>query len=194
MKKLCTKIIMLVALVASVSMMPTVYAQTTGTDVYLTLTGGNITIGATGSVNMGTLTVSSSSTTVDRQFTAAGDEYFWVEDLLGADAGYYTTIQATDLVHQTNASLLIPAANVSLKVDPLTVTTMAGSTNAGVTLPAGLVNYTSLGTAVTFVERAAGANFGVVGKYGILPWVEILIPAFQAVGTYQGTLVFTLFS
>lgn len=74
---------------------------TTGTDVLLTLTGGTITIGATGQVDLGTFTVGSADIDVDRQFQASGDEYFYVEDLLGDDAGYDTTIQASNLDHTT---------------------------------------------------------------------------------------------
>lgn len=77
--------------------------------------------------------------------------------------------------------------------------------NTGTTLIAGVANlrvqtaismsgtYLSLDTARTLIKRDAGANAGVLGHYGTLPRMQILIPAFQAVGYYTGTLVYTLY-
>jgi len=77
--------------------------------------------------------------------------------------------------------------------------------NTGTTLIAGIANlrvqtaismsgtYLSLDTARTLIKRDSGANFGVLGHYGTLPQMQILIPAFQAVGYYTGTLVYTLY-
>ena len=95
-----------------------VEASATGatTQVYLTIDPGDICIEATGSVDFGTYTISSSYQTVSTGFSGTGDEYFVVDDLKGADSGYYTTIQVTDL-SGTTASGVIDASNISMKVD-----------------------------------------------------------------------------
>jgi len=77
--------------------------------------------------------------------------------------------------------------------------------NTGTTLIAGTANlrvqtaismsgtYLSLDSARTLIKRDTAANLGVLGHYGTLPHMQILIPAFQAVGYYTGTLVYTLY-
>ena len=87
----------------------------------------------------------------------------------------------------------IPAANVSVRVPNTTVTLMAGSANAGVVLPAGLTTFTALNSAVTFLNRVDGTNNGLIGKYGKIPEMQVVIPAYQSVGTYTATLVYTLY-
>ena len=87
----------------------------------------------------------------------------------------------------------IPAANVSLKVPSTTVTTMAGTTNTNVNIPAGLLSFTALNSPVTFIRRVLGTNNGVIGKYGTLPEMQVVIPAYQSVGSYVATLVYTIY-
>lgn len=156
--------------------------------VQVEILAGDICIGTTGAFDFGQYTVSSSSQNQTWVFT---DE-FWVEDLKGADTGYYTTVQLSgDMVGPGTAT--IPAANVSMKVDSTTVTTMAGSTNTGVVVDSWLLSFTALNSAVTFIERVDGTNNGLIGMYGTIPEMQIVIPAYQSVGTYTATLVYTLY-
>lgn len=149
---------------------------------------GDICIGTTGSFDFGQYTVSSTSQTQTGVFT---DE-FWVEDLKGSDTGYYTTLQLSGNMTGPWAAF-IPATNVSFRVANTTVTLMAWSANAGVTIPAGLTTFTALNSAVTFIERVDGANDGLIGKYGKIPEMEVVIPAYQSVGTYTATMVYTIY-
>jgi hypothetical protein len=151
----------------------------------------------TGSLDLGTFTVSSSSQTVEGDFTAATDEeYFWVEDLKGVDVGWYTTLQASAM---SGANGTIPAANISLKVDPATVSLLAGTANARVELASAWASYRVADTPLVFIERdtgnaePAGPNNGVIGWYGVLPSVQVVIPAYQSVGAYTSVLTYTLF-
>ncbi len=164
---------------------------TENTTVQVTIDPGDICIGSTGSFDFGTYTVSSSSQTVAGAFT---DE-FWVEDLKGADVGYYTTLQlAADLSGPGGAT--IPRANVSAKtatVGSAGITTMAGTANTRVVVDAGMAAYQTLDSARTYIKRDTLANDGVVGKYGALPQLQVVIPAYQAVGVYTATLVYTLY-
>lgn len=161
------------------------------TTVQVTIDPGDICIGSTGSFDFGTYTVASSAQTVTGAFT---DE-FWVEDLKGADSGYYTTLQlAADLSGPGGAT--ISSANVSVKTantGSAGVTTMAGSSNTNVVVDAGMSSYQSLDSARTYIKRDTAANNGVIGKYGALPQMQVVIPAYQSVGVYTATLVYTLY-
>ena len=57
-----------------------------------------------------------------------------------------------------------------------------------------MIAYQTLNTPRRLIERVNGANFGLVGKYGVSPQMQMVIPAYQAVGTYSGTLVYTLYN
>lgn len=143
---LVTGVASVLASVASVS------AQST-TDVYLSISGGAVSIGVTGSLDLGTFTVSDASQTVEGQFTASNNQqYFWVNDLKGADAGWYTTVQVSDM---TSTNGTIPAANISMKADPASLTKLAGKDNARVEMPSAWSAYRPANAALTFIERSA---------------------------------------
>ncbi len=149
---------------------------------------GDICIGTTGSFDFGQYTVSATAQAQTGLFT---DE-FWVEDLKGSNTGYYTTLQLSgNMVGPGIAS--IPAANVSVSVANTTVSLMAWSANAGVVLPAWLTTPTALNSPVTFLERQDGVNNGLIGMYGKIPSLHVLIPGYQSVGSYTATLVYTLY-
>ena len=72
------------------------------------------------------------------------------------------------------------------------ITLLAGTTNARVIVNAGMANYQTLEAPKNLIQRDNAPNFGVIGKYGVLPQMQVVIPAYQSVGQYTGTLVFTL--
>lgn len=162
---------------------------TTGTDLFLTLTGWGVTINGPASINFGTLAVSSSVQTVEANLSSP--DYLYVDDLNGYDAGYYTTLQSTAL---TTTGFTIPAANVALKVDPLTISLLAGSANPLVTFgPSIATTYLAIDSPVVFIRRDTAANTGTVWQYGALPSLEITIPAYASRGLYTGELLYTLY-
>jgi hypothetical protein len=149
-------------------------------------------IGSTGDFNFGSFTASSSSQTVSGSFVGSGG-YFTVDDLRGADVGYYTTVQLNaDLVGPGTATML--RTNVFMKTPSATTTLLAGTANAGVMVDAGMSAFQSLETPRQLIKRNTGTNNGVIGQYGTLPQMQLIIPAYQAVGTYSGTLTYTLYS
>jgi hypothetical protein len=149
-------------------------------------------IGTTGDFNFGSFTASSSAQTVSGAFVGSGG-YFYVDDLKGADAGYYTTVQlAADLAGPGTSTML--RTNVFMKTPSLTTTLLAGTANAGVVVDAGMAAFQSLDTPRQLIKRGNGANNGIIGQYGVLPQMQLIIPAYQAVGTYTGTLTYTLYS
>ncbi len=181
-----TKTLLVGAFLFAASMLAVTKAQVS-TDVYLSILWGNVTIGQTGSLDFGTLTVASTETTLQKQFTGAS--YFWVEDMKGADSGYYTTLQVTDL---TGTNGTISAANVSTKVDSTSTELITGTANSNVVVSSTLLNYTPLNSAITFIKRDNAANAGKLGKYAAYPWLEIKVPAYQSVGSYHATVTYTL--
>ncbi|USN54496.1 MAG: hypothetical protein H6765_08270 [Candidatus Peribacteria bacterium] len=158
------------------------------TQVQVELLEGTISIYATGNFDFGSYTVSTSNQTVTGAFT----DYFSVEDLKGADSGYYTTLQMSgDLAGPGGAT--IPDANVSASVASTGVVTITGGVNPRVEVAAGLLSFSALDSATTFIKRDTAANFGVIGHYGTLPTFQVVIPAYQPVGLYTGTVVYTLY-
>lgn len=160
----------------------------TNTTVTVTINPGDICIGNDGAFDFGNYTVSTTAQTVNGNFANP----FWVEDLRWEDAGYYTTVQMSgDLAGPGSSN--IPAANVSMQANG-GITTMAGSTNANVVVDSVIAGaYQTLDSARTLIKRDNAANFGLIGQYGTTPSMQLVIPAFQSVGTYTGALVYTLY-
>lgn len=160
------------------------------TEVSVEVIAGDICIWTTWSLDLGQITSSATATTVNGTFA---DE-FWVEDLKGADSGYYTTLQLSgDLVDGAGNS--ISASNVSVQtatVGSAGITLMNGGANTRVEVDAGMASYATLDSARTFIKRDNAANSGIVGQYGAFPQIQINVPAYQAVGTYTATLCYTL--
>lgn len=151
---------------------------------------GDICIGTTGTFDFGSYTASATAQTV----TGAFVDELWVEDLNGGDAGYTTTLQLSGDLTSTNGDT-IPTSAVSVKTDATGaggVTTMAGSANTRVEVDAGMAAFQTLDSARTYIKRDTAANFGLVGQYGALPELQVVIPAYTPVGTYSTTLVYTL--
>ncbi|USN57412.1 MAG: hypothetical protein H6766_03050 [Candidatus Peribacteria bacterium] len=195
MKK--TNLVALIATgVGAVAVLTSLGSAAKTTDVYLTISGGQVSIGVTGNLDLGTFTVSDVDQTVEGQYAAAtNEEYFWVKDLKGADTGWYTTVQVSDMI---GANGTIPAANISLKVDPATVTKLSGKVNSLIEIASTWSTYQVASSPLTFIERstggaqAAGPNGGKLSMYGVLPWVQVVIPAYQEVGSYTSTITYTL--
>jgi hypothetical protein len=87
----------------------------------------------------------------------------------------------------------IPAANISLKVDPVAVSLLNGNANPLVVLDAVWSAYRAANAPLTFTKRDPGPNAGVIGWYGVLPSVQVVIPAYQAIGNYTSVITYTLF-
>ncbi len=164
----------------------------TNTTVSITVNPGDICIGSTWSFDFGSYTVASSSQTVNGVFSSP----FYVEDLNGSNSGYYTTVQISGALQWPNTNT-IPAANISIKTSSIGnagITTMAWSSNNNVVIHAGMATYQTLNTPRILIERINGANFGTIWQYGVIPEMQLMIPAYQAVGNYNGTLVYTIYN
>lgn len=160
----------------------------TTTTVSVTVTWGNLCIGSSGTFNFGTYTVSSSSQTVTGAFTTG---YFFVDDLKGANSGYYTTVQMSGNLVGTGWEV-ISGQNVYMQTASTGVTLLAWRANSRVYVHTGMLTYQALNVARQLIKRDTANNQGILGMYGTLPLMQLVIPAYQGVGTYVGTLVYTL--
>lgn len=167
------------------------FAAATGkvtTDVQVDILPGDVAIGATGTIDLGDYTISSSLQTVSGDFTSA----FFVDDLKGADSGYYTTLQLSgNLIGPGIAT--ISSGNVYFISTGTASDLITGTANTNVNMPASVTAYQSLDQARTYLKRDTAANSGIVGKYGNTPKLRIDIPAYSAVGSYTATLCYTLY-
>lgn len=156
----------------------------TSSNVTVTVTEGDICIGSDGALDLGSHSVSTSAQVVSWTFA----DYFWVEDMKGNNTGYYTTLQMSGALDGPWTET-IAASNVAVKSDG-NITTLSGSNNSNVTVD--ISTFTTLDNAVTYIKRDNGTNNGLIGKYGNKPELQLTIPAFQSVGQYTGTIVYTL--
>ena len=161
---------------------------TQGTCAEVEIRGGTVQIAAPGTISFGEYTVSGTDQTLEVDTKAPG--YFTVEDLKGAAAGYYTTLSVTDL---SAGSKTIAATNLKLKVTNGTVHTLGGPGDANVKVPAKTQDYIEFPSSspATLLERSADSK-GLLGKYGVLPSFQLTIPAYQTLGSYTGTMTYTL--
>lgn len=189
------RILSIVSVLSSISLLglPFVHAQTSLQDesvpVYVEITAGNISIGIEDDyIDFGQWPTSVSNHVETANFS----DHFWVQDMKGADAGYYTTVQLSGNL-QWPGNEFIPAANLEMRVvgDPAT---LDWSPNTRVQTDTGIKgNWVSMETARDFIRRDNATNHGVIGRYGVKPEMRLDIPWFQSVGNYTGTLVYTLY-
>ena len=190
MTKLLNKVLVLGFVLAAGMVSSFVDASATGanTTVQVEILPGDICIAATGSFDFGDYTVTSAIQTVTGAFT----DFFTVDDLKGTDSGYYTTLQLSGNLAGSGTNS-ISSGNVYAQVGSTGTTLLSGQANANVQVATGMLSFSALNNAVTFIKRDTATNNGVVGKYGALPTLRVDIPAYQAVGTYTATLVYTLY-
>lgn len=166
----------------------------TTTTVTVTIEWGDICIWSEDTFNFGTFTASGQNQVTSWQFTQ--DRY--VDDQKGSNSGYYTTVQISDLV-DSSTSQSIPAINVALMSSFSVSSTVGtvpllGSVNTRVYTSNDVLNTpASLDQPREFINRDAAANSWVLGKYGEKPYLQLTIPAYTSVGTYQGTITYTLY-
>ncbi|MDD3262834.1 MAG: Ig-like domain-containing protein [Candidatus Absconditabacteria bacterium] len=121
---------------------------------------------------------------VEQEFS----DYFRIEDPIGANNGYYTTIAISDLSGQYQS---ISKNTIAMKSTDIIV--LSGTTNPRVEINSNLSNYQSIGEPITYIKRDTASNFGVKGKYGNKPWLKFDIPAYVRIDEYKATLTYTLY-
>lgn len=107
------------------------------TQAEVEIRAGNLTITAPKTVDFGNASVSKTKQTLE--VTLTDPNYFTVEDLKGAKAGYYTTISVTDLTDGNKK--VIAAENLSVQVPKGKVHKLAGYADANVVVPKDTQSY-----------------------------------------------------
>ncbi len=167
----------------------------TTTDVQVTLTGWDICIGSDTGFNFGTFTVSTQAQTTSGVFSGN----FYVDDQKGSNSGYYTTVQIANLVNGSNT---IPANAVSFRsssvsANDIGLSPLSGGAlaiNSRVKVSGDVLNTWGLiDTPKEYIMRNNAANFGIIGRYGEKPFLQLIIPAYTPVGNYHGNLTYTLY-
>lgn len=164
----------------------------TTTLVEVEILPGNLCIGSTWSFDFGNYTVSNSAQTV----SGTVSDPFYVDDLRWSNSWYYTTVQLSWDLLQSWWSGSIPAANLFMKTAAVGsggITTITGYVNPRVEIEWWMIAFQSLDVARELIIRDPALNFGLVGMYGVLPELQLIIPPYQAVGTYTATLYYTLY-
>ena len=163
----------------------------TPTTLNVTINPGQLCIASENSLSFWSINMSTTQQNANATF---GWSWFYVDDLKWADQGYYTTVQMSGALSNWNQT--IPAANVAMKTTSVWsagVTTQAWTSNSRVIINSAMANFQSLDQARRLIERTNWANYWVVGRYWVLPQMQLTIPAYQAVGSYTWTLVYTLY-
>lgn len=189
-KTLKTTIVAMAILAFGFVLMNTSNAQES-TDVYLEVTEWTLTITASGSINLWSVTSPLVDTDLSGQFSTNS---FYVTDYKGSMSGYYTTIQVTDLTGNIGWTVYtIPASNIGFKSNTTNPILMTGVANPDVTLGSITTTYTAIDSPITYFERNNGTIWGILSQYGDTPWIKVTVPAFQAATTYHGVITFTLY-
>ncbi len=187
MKTLKTTIVAMAILAMGLFLMNTNAQQST--DVNLEVTQGNLSITASGAIDLGSVMSPTVNTDLTGDFSTNS---FYVTDYKGDVQGYRTTIQVTDLTGDISGTeYTIPAANVEFKAGAADPVLMDGTPNAEVTL-ALTTTYTPIGGVVNYFMRGNTTIGGVLSQYGDTPSIKVTVPAFQAATTYHGVITYTL--
>jgi len=112
-----------------------------------------------------------------------------VIDEVGADTGYYTTIEIS--VMENGSGDTIPYTAIAIRAFD-DIITLGGTTNPRV-YSAITGTYQYFTSPLTFIRRDTEANDGVKGTYGLHTVRKVDIPALQNVGEYTGVITYTLY-
>lgn len=188
-KSLWVKLLAILSLWVLTTSMVLQSVNAADTTVTFSIAAGTITYGWPAALTFSTpLPASFTAQSINENFTW-GAQYFWVQDLLGNNSWYATTLQMSwHLVAEGN---IISWSNVSFQA-VWGVTTLSGTENPRVVLDAGTAWYQALSSARTYIKRDAAVNSGVIGYYGSHVNIKIDVPAWQAAGSYAGTMIYTL--
>ncbi|MFA5747896.1 MAG: right-handed parallel beta-helix repeat-containing protein, partial [Candidatus Absconditabacterales bacterium] len=153
---------------------------------YAEPTPGTLTISSPLDFNLGSINSSNTTGTISGQF----NDYFQIEDLLGSNTGYYTTIQTTDL---SGSEYFISANLIQLK-GSISPTKIEGEENSNVIISDDLLDkYMGIVNPIIYIKREKGENNGITGIYGDLPRLKIEVPPYQIIDNYNGNLIFTIY-
>jgi hypothetical protein len=125
---------------------------------------------------------------VDQERSYQFDD-FQVQDPIGSNSGYYTTLQMSNLNGPN--SQIIPNTQIQWKADPVTLIT--GTANSSVVLWSTMWTYHLATATDTFIKRDTAPNSNRTWTYGSKLWLKVNIPAYTRPGSYTGSITYTLY-
>ncbi len=114
-----------------------------------------------------------------------------VEDLKGADSGYYTTIAVANMLHKFVTWEVLYNTNFERKAD--SVVLLTGNTNSNVVVGSIWSGYTVASGTNTFIRRDPGSNTNKTGGYASKLRFKANIPAYSYPGFYYWNFTYTLY-
>lgn len=154
-----------------------------GTELVLDIAWWWLTIGAPANYSFGSVSASVTDQEVTGQFT----DYLWVEDMEAWYSGYFTTVQC-DGLHWSFGNIL-----TGIYMKRSSMTTILWINNPRVHIQNVFSDYYSINQPVVYFYRDPALNYGVITKYGDMPFVKIVIPWGSAPWSYLWTITFTLY-
>lgn len=145
---------------------------------------GDYCIAWPSSISFPQITTDSSAQT---WFTSSSG-YFELIDSSGADSGYYTTLQITNLSGSSETIL-----NSWIARQSTGITLLSGTANTGVVLWSAFASYSVATWTVTFIKRDPAANSWKIWTYGAILDLRLSLPAYIKPDTYTGTITYTLY-
>ena len=150
---------------------------------------GNICIWTDSSFSFGTYTVSASAQTLTGSFTG----YFYVDDLKSSESGYYTTVQMSGHLVGTWWAV-ISWSNVYMRTTSTWITLLAWMTgDHKVSVDNNMLSFQSLDVPRQLIVKGTWATDLIVAKYGTIPEMQLIVPAYQPVWIYTAILIYTLY-
>jgi cysteine-rich repeat protein len=119
---------------------------------------------------------------------ASSSWYFELIDSNGADNGYYTTLQVTNL-----SGTFTTITNSNLARQSSGITLLSWTANSNVVLGSAFSSYSASTWTVTFIKRDTAANSWITWTYGAILDLRISLPAYVRPDTYEGTITYTLY-
>jgi hypothetical protein len=113
---------------------------------------------------------------------------FTVIDNKGSTSGYYTTLSVSSLVGSITGTIANSA--IQIKADPIAL--LSWTPNPAVYVDPDLSAYTPATWSLLFIQRDVWSGGGIFGTYGSKIWLKINVPAYASLGTYTGTITYTL--
>ena len=157
------------------------------TDTTVSLNWWAVTVFTPASVDFGQIEVSSSEQTIDIKLESP--DYFGIEDL-SWQGWYYTTLQIWEL-KDGDKVLLINEAKI--RVENWTVHTIAGQEDTSIFVPTWVGDFVSFdGENPANVLERSSVTDGKIGKYGVLPHLQLTIAKYQKAWSYEGAITFTI--
>jgi hypothetical protein len=126
----------------------------------------------------------------DQEITWQFGNYFWIEDLLWLSTWHYVTIQCNGL-HWPAGHIITWIYLEAWNVNPTKILW----NNWNVFISSNLSSYQSIYNPIVYIYKSTNnSNIWLVNKYGDIPIFKVVVPANTTAWTYNGTIIFTLYT